>query len=182
MFCDLFYSIILLILALSANIDCIVDIIDQKILRSLQINGRLTNLELAKEVGLSPSPCLRRVRALEERGILTGYTALIDQNAYGLPINVFVSVRLEQQSNSVLEGFEKAINDFDEVLDCYLMTGTRDYLLRVVCENLDAYELFVRSKLTTIDGVASIESSFALGRVKKRSVLPALGPLKGISL
>ena len=155
------------------------DIIDQKIIRALQLDGRLTNLELAKEVGLSPSPCLRRVRALEEAGILTGYTALIDQNAYGLPINVFVSVRLEQQSNATLDCFEKAINRFDEVLDCYLMTGTRDYLLRVVCESLDAYELFVREKLTTIDGVASIESSFALGRVKKRSVLPALAPFRG---
>ena len=152
----------------------IMDQIDQNILRALQFDGRLTNLELSQKVGLSPSPCLRRVRAMEEQGILVGYTALLDQDAYGLPMNVFVSVRLEQQSTASIQKFEDAVNKLDEVLDCYLMTGNRDYLLRVVSQNLKSYEIFVRDKLTTIPGIAAIESSFALGRVKKRSVFPPL--------
>ena len=150
------------------------DQIDQNILRALQFDGRLTNLELSQKVGLSPSPCLRRVRAMEEQGILVGYTALLDQDAYGFPMNVFVSVRLEQQSTESIQKFEDEINKLDEVLDCYLMTGNRDYLLRVVSQNLKSYEIFVRDKLTTIPGIAAIESSFALGRVKKRSVFPPL--------
>ena len=158
----------------SANYWVVMDIIDQNILRALQVDGRLTNQELSEKVGLSASPCLRRVRALEEKGILTGYTALVDQDHYGLPINVFVSVRLETQSNAAINQFEEEINMLDEVLDCYLMTGTRDYLLRVVSQNLKSYETFVREKLTTIPGIAAIESSFALGRVKQRSILPPL--------
>ena len=155
------------------NID-IMDQIDQNILRALQFDGRLTNLELSQKVGLSPSPCLRRVRAMEEQGILVGYPALLDQDASGLPMNVFVSVRLEQQSTASIQKFEDAVNKLDEVLDCYLMTGNRDYLLRVVSQNLKSYEIFVRDKLTSIPGIAAIESSFALGRVKKRSVFPPL--------
>ena len=104
--------------------------------------------------------------------------ALVDQDQYGLPINVFVSVRLEKQSNEAIHRFEEEINRLDEVLDCYLMTGTRDYLLRVVSQNLKSYEQFVREKLTTIHGVAAIESSFALGRVKQRSILPLLSHFK----
>lgn len=163
-----------LILAYYANNKPIMDNIDQRIIRELQANGRLSNVELAERVGLSPSPCLRRVRVLEEAGIIAGYSAVIDQEAYGLPINVFASVRLEQQSTDALERFERAINQFDEVMDCYLMTGSRDYLLRVVSQSLKTYELFVREKLATIEGVSSIESSFALGRVKQRPRLPSL--------
>ncbi|NIP17564.1 MAG: winged helix-turn-helix transcriptional regulator, partial [Xanthomonadales bacterium] len=122
--------------------------------------------------GLSPSPCLRRLRKLEADGILRGYRAQIDQQRYGLPINVFVSIRLERQTDAAIRAFEQAIQDLDEVQECYLMTGARDYLLRVVSQSLESYERFVRERLTRIEGIASIESSFAFNQVKKNPRLP----------
>ena len=151
------------------------DELDYKILRALQHDGRQTNQDLAAVVGLSPSPCLRRVRNLEERKVIQGYTAVVDQATYGLPINVFVSLRLERQDDPTIRKFEKAIERLDEIVECYLMTGSRDYLLRIVSENLITYEVFVRRKLATIAGVSSIESSLALGQVKRTTVLPSLG-------
>src|SRR5690606_11106961 len=148
------------------------DEIDWKIVAALQQNARLTNQELAQKVGLSPSPCLRRLRKLEEQGVLRGYCALVDQERYGLPINVFVSIRLERQTDAAIRAFEQAIQDLDEVQECYLMTGARDYLLRVVSQSLQAYERFVRERLTRIEGIASIESSFAFNLVKKNPRLP----------
>ena len=148
------------------------DITDRKILRELQANGRLTNQELAERVNLSPSPCLRRVRNLEKAGVITGYTALVDQEVYGLPINVFVSVKLEKPTEQAIHDFEAGIQKLDEVLECYLMTGTRDYLLHVVSKSLKTYEDFVRERLTKMPGIASVESSFAFGRVKQRSIFP----------
>ncbi|MEJ1995186.1 MAG: Lrp/AsnC family transcriptional regulator [Limibacillus sp.] len=148
------------------------DAIDRRIIGALQENARLTNQELAERVGLSPSPCLRRLRKLEADGILRGYTALIDQQRYGLPINVFVSIRLERQTDAAIRAFEQAIQDLDEVQECYLMTGARDYLLRVVSQSLESYERFVRERLTRIEGIASIESSFAFNQVKKSPRLP----------
>jgi Lrp/AsnC family transcriptional regulator, leucine-responsive regulatory protein len=141
------------------------DRIDQSILEHLQTHGRLTNVELADRVGLSPSPCLRRVRHLEETGLIKGYQAVVDQAKAGLPVSVFVSVRLEQQREEAMARFEAAVRGFPEVLECYLMTGTRDYLLRVVASDLAGYEQF-------IEGVASIESSFALAQVKHTTALP----------
>jgi len=148
------------------------DAIDRQIIAALQENARLTNQELAERVGLSPSPCLRRLRKLEADGVLRGYTALIDQQRYGLPINVFVSIRLERQTDAAIRAFEQAIQDLDEVQECYLMTGARDYLLRVVSQSLESYERFVRERLTRIEGIASIESSFAFNQVKKSPRLP----------
>ena len=150
------------------------DNIDQNIIRELQNNARLTNQELAEKVNLSPSPCLRRVRNLEKSGILIGYTALVNQEQYGLPINVFVSIRLEKQDDISIRNFETCINDLDEILDCYLMTGNRDYQMRVVSADLKSYEKFVRDKLTRLPGIASIESSFAFGNVKSRNVFPSV--------
>lgn len=155
------------------------DELDYKILRALQHDGRQTNQDLAARVGLSPSPCLRRVRILEERKVIQGYTAVVDQASYGLPINVFVSLRLERQDDPTIRKFEKAIERLDEIVECYLMTGSRDYLLRVVSENLSTYEIFVRRKLATIAGVSNIESSFALGQVKRTTVLPPVGTGNG---
>lgn len=149
---------------------------DKRILAALQENGRLTNVELADRVGLSPSPCLRRVRILEEAGIIRGYQALVDQGQVGLPVSVFVSVKLEKQKEDALQRFEKAVRAFPEVLECYLMTGSRDYLLRVVARDLADYERFLKATLTRIDGVASIESSFALAQVKHTAVLPLTSP------
>jgi Lrp/AsnC family transcriptional regulator, leucine-responsive regulatory protein len=149
-----------------------IDPIDQRILTQLQENGRLTNVELAERVGLSPSPCLRRVRLLEDAGIIRGYQATVDQVKVGLPVSVFVSVKLEKQREDALQRFEAAVRGFPEVLECYLMTGQRDYLLRVVAKDLADYERFLKATLTRIDGVASIESSFALAQVKHTAMLP----------
>jgi Lrp/AsnC family transcriptional regulator, leucine-responsive regulatory protein len=148
------------------------DATDRRIVTVLQVEGRLTIQELAERCGLSPSPCLRRVRALEVSGIIKGYAALIDQARVGLPVSVFASVKLERQREEVLDRFEAAIGRWPEVMDCYLMTGQRDYLLRVVVRDIEAYERFLKDKLTRLDGVASIESSFSLGQVKRSSELP----------
>ncbi len=148
------------------------DAIDRKIIRALQHDARLTNQDLASAVGLSASPCLRRVRKLEQIGILSGYTALVDQEKFGLPINVFVNIRLEKPSTKTMRAFEKAIENIDAVVECYLMTGNRDYLLRVVSSDLKSYEHLVRDRLTSIPGVLSLESSFAFGQVKRTNMLP----------
>ena len=148
------------------------DGIDRKILAALQADGRLSNVELADRVGLSPSPCLRRVRLLEEAGIIDRYVALVDQRSVGLPVSVFISIKLERQQEEDLDRFEAEVSAYPEVLECYLMTGTQDYLLRVVVADLAAYERFLKTKLTRVGNVADIESSFALKQVKYTNVLP----------
>jgi Lrp/AsnC family leucine-responsive transcriptional regulator len=148
------------------------DAIDRKILGYLQADGRMSVNDLADKVGLSASPCLRRVRRLERDGIIDRYVAVLDQRAVGLPVSVFVSIKLEKQREESLDRFAKAIERWPEVLECYLMTGSRDYWLRVVVPDLDAYERFVKQKLTRVEGIASIESSFALEQVKYTNVLP----------
>jgi len=150
------------------------DKIDFKILTELQADGRLSNQELSDRVGLSPSPCLRRVRALESSGVIGGYTAKVDQEKYGLPINAFISVRLKQPNDAAMRSFEKGIQLLDDVLECYLITGTQDYLLRVVSETLKSYERFIRRDLTRLPEIQSIETIFAFGQVKQRNVLPLL--------
>jgi Lrp/AsnC family leucine-responsive transcriptional regulator len=148
------------------------DAIDRKLLTVLQQEGRMSAQELAERVGLTASPCLRRIRLLEKAGVIRRYVAVVDQQAVGLPVSVFVSVKLERQREEELDRFAAAIARWPEVLECYLMTGPRDYLLRVVVPDLEAYERFLKQKLTRLDGVQSIESSFALGQVKYTSVLP----------
>jgi Lrp/AsnC family transcriptional regulator, leucine-responsive regulatory protein len=148
------------------------DALDRKILSGLQVNGRMSLAELSDRVGLSPSPCLRRVRNLERSGVITRYVAVIDQRTVGLPVSVFVSIKLEKQKQESLDRFAKAVERWPEVLECYLMTGSRDYWLRVVVPDLEAYERFVKQKLTRLEGIASIESSFALEQVKYTNVLP----------
>jgi Lrp/AsnC family leucine-responsive transcriptional regulator len=148
------------------------DAIDRKILQQLQADGRMSLADLAAKVGLSASPCLRRVRMLEKAGVIARYVAVLDQRAVGLPVSVFVSIRLEKQKQDALDRFAKAIARWPEVLECYLMTGPRDYWLRVVVPDLAAYETFVKQKLTRLEGIASIESSFALEQVKYTNVLP----------
>ena len=150
----------------------ILDEIDRKILTLLQQDSRLTLQEIADKVGLSPSPCHRRIRLLEERGIIAGYTATVDQRAVGLPVSVFVSIKLARQKEEDLQRFAKAVATWPEVLECYLMTGHRDYLLRVVVSDLSAYERFLKQKLTRVDGISSIESSFALDQIKYATALP----------
>ena len=148
------------------------DHLDRRILQELQSDGRMTNQALAERVGLSPTPCLRRVRLLEAAGVITGYVATIDQQAVDLPVSVFISIKLERQREEELDRFAGAVAGWPEVMECYLMTGQRDYLMRVVCADLPAYETFLKEKLTRLDGVASIESSFALTQVKHTNVLP----------
>ena len=148
------------------------DAVDLKILGFLQVDGRMSINDLAGKVGLSPSPCLRRVRILEKSGVIARCVAVLDQRAAGLPVSVFISVKLEKQKEDLLEKFAKTIARWPEVLECYLMTGPRDYWLRVVVPDLAAYERFLKTKLTRLEGIASIESSFALEQVKYTNVLP----------
>jgi len=136
------------------------DEIDRRILSSLQERARLTNLELAEAAGLSPAACLRR------------YVTLLDPKMLGLGVSVFVSVSLDNQGEKALERFEKAILGRPEVLECYLMTGDSDYLLRVVCADLEAFERFLMNHLTKVVGISSIRSSFALKQVKYSTALP----------
>lgn len=145
---------------------------DRQIIRALQSNGRATNLELAALVNLSPSPCLRRLRMLEDGGVITGYRAQVDPKAYGLPLTVFIRVRLERHVKEVVDHFEKRIRALDKVLECHLMTGSSDYLLRVMVSGLDAYEDFIRNGIHPIGGIASIDSSFVYGTVKSTGVFP----------
>ena len=153
----------------------LLDTIDQRILAALQGNARLSNVELAQHAGLSPSTCLRRVRTLEDEGIIKGYAALVDQEAVGLPVSVFVMVSLEKQVEHALELFEERVRALPEVMECYLMTGDSDYLLRVVTRDLQAYERFLMLQLTKFPGVSSIKSSFALKQVVYRTALPITG-------
>lgn len=145
---------------------------DKQIIRELQLSGRLTNQELADKIGLSPSPCLRRVRALEAAGVIVGYTAVVDEAIFGLPITAFVNIRLHTHNEDSVKQFEQAIQSIDNIIDCYVMTGNTDYLLRVLCDSLEGYEEFVRKQLHRIPGIAAVETSLAYGTVKKSSLLP----------
>lgn len=148
------------------------DDIDRRILERLQENARIANVDLAGEVGLSPSPCLRRVRDLEDSGVIRSHVTLLEPAAVGLPVSVFVNVSLERQVERALETFESAVLERPEVMECYLMTGDADYLLRVVVPDVAAYERYLMDHLTRVPGVASIKSSFALNQVKYRTALP----------
>lgn len=142
------------------------DEIDLKILTHMQEHARVSNADLAKAVGLSPAPCLRRVRALELAEVIRRYITLLDFAALNLGVTVFVQVTLDLQVEGRLEIFESAIMNRPEVLECYLMTGDADYLLRIAVSDVPAYERFLRDSLTRIEGTASIKSSFALKQVK----------------
>jgi Lrp/AsnC family leucine-responsive transcriptional regulator len=147
---------------------------DRQIIRALQANGRMTNQDLAERVNLSPSPCLRRLRLLEDSGAIQGYSAEVDAKTYGLPITVFVRVRLERHNEEDVKRFENRVKSMDEVLECHVLTGASDYQLRVVVSDLDAYENFIRNRIHRIGGIATIDTSFVYGTVKKTSVFPAI--------
>ncbi|PWT72005.1 MAG: ArsR family transcriptional regulator [Proteobacteria bacterium] len=151
------------------------DAIDWKILSLLQSDARTANVELARKVGLSPSPCLNRVRALEESGHISRYVTLLDPLEVGLKVSVFIQVTLEKQIEPALETFERAIGARPEVMECYLMTGDSDYLLRVVVPDLQAVERFILEFLSRVPGVGNIRSSFALKQVKYQTALPLPG-------
>ena len=147
---------------------------DRHIIRALQENGRMTNQELADKVGLSPSPCLRRLRALESSGVIRGYSVDVDREAYGLPVTVFVRVKLDKHTKETVSNFENQVRKIENIIECHVMTGLSDYLLKVVIEDLASYETFVRKHLHPIGGIASIDTSFAYGVVKKTAVLPRI--------
>lgn len=148
------------------------DRIDRRIVDALQRDGRLANNELAAQVNLSPSPCLRRVRSLEEAGVIKRYVALVDPAKVGLNMLAYVSVKLEKKGQMPAEDFASAVETWSEVTECYSMTGDMDYLLRVQVEDLDHFSRFIMGKLLKQSGVADVKSSFALQRVKETTVLP----------
>lgn len=148
------------------------DSIDLKILAELQNDGALSNIELARRIHLSPSPCLARVRALEAAGVIDRYVALTNAAALGLGLNVFINISLKSQSKEALAHFEQRISEHDEVMECYLMTGDSDYLIRVAVADIAALEKFILEQLTPISGIEKIRSSFALKQVRYKTALP----------
>ncbi len=148
------------------------DRLDIKILEELQNDGSISNLELSKRVNLSPSPCLMRVRALKDEGVIRNYVALTDPKKLGLGLNVFISISLKEQSKEALAEFEKRIAEHDEVMECYLMTGDSDYLIRVAIADMPSLEKFILEQLTPIAGIEKIRSSFALKQVRYKTALP----------
>lgn len=150
------------------------DSVDRRMLTVLQEDGRITNQDLSQRVGLSPTPCLRRLKRLEDTGVIQGYSAIVDPKAYGLPFSVFVSVRLSQQTQEHISEFEKAVEGWSEVTECYLMTGSQDYLLRVLTDGIEGYERFLKQKMTRLKCIQSVESNFALATVKRRIGLPPI--------
>ena len=148
------------------------DATDLRILAELQAHGALSNVELARRVHLSPSPCLARVKALEHNGVIDRYVALANAAALGLGLNVFISISLKEQSKAALAEFEQRIAEHDEVMECYLMTGDSDYLMRVALPDIAALEKFILEQLTPIPGIEKIRSSFALTQVRYKTALP----------
>ena len=148
------------------------DTLDLRILAELQADGSLSNVELARRVHLSPSPCLARVKALEAAGVIARYVALANAAALGLGLNVFISISLKSQAKEALADFERRIAEHDEVMECYLMSGDSDYLIRVALADIGALEHFIVEQLTPIPGIEKIRSSFALKQVRYKTALP----------
>ncbi len=151
------------------------DRFDRAILHELQLDGRLSNSALAAKINLSESSCLRRTRRLEDSGLLRGYVALVDQSSAGFPDNVFVRITLHSQQQDDLAAFEAEVANLPEVMECYLMSGDADYLLRVIVADARDYERIHSQSLTQLPGVARVHSSFALRTVTKRTEMPIRG-------
>jgi len=149
-----------------------IDSTDRRILKALQARGRMTNAELADTVHLSASACHRRVQRLETEGIIRDYVALLDPRKIGIPTTVFVEIRLTEQSDEVFEAFEKAVARIPDVLECHLMAGSADYLLKIVAEDTEDFARIHRQNLARLPGVAQMQSSFALRTVFKTTALP----------
>ncbi len=147
-------------------------VIVRRILRALQRNGRMSNGELSEDVHVSPSACHRRVQRLEKDGFIRDYVALVDPRKLGLPTTVFVEITLQGQADEVLDAFEKSVARIPHVLECHLMAGTADYLLKVVAEDTEDFARIHRQHLARLPGVAQMQSSFALRTVCKTTALP----------
>jgi Lrp/AsnC family transcriptional regulator, leucine-responsive regulatory protein len=152
------------------------DHVDLILLRALQRDGRATHVELAALAGLSESSCLRRVRQLETSGAIERYAAVVSQQAVGLPLNIFVTITLDSQSEAALRAFEREIASTPEVMECYLMTGAADYLVRIVARDVDDLERIHATRLTRLAGVARVSSSIAMRQIVRRAELP-IGPI-----
>ena len=150
----------------------VLDATDRKMLRALQLDGRMTNSDLSKTVNLSESACLRRLRALETAGVISRYAAIVNERAVGYPISVFVTVTLSSQAEASLTAFEAAVASVPEVVECYLMTGGSDYLLRLVVRDVDDLERLHARELTRLPGVTRVSSSVAMRTVVKRGAMP----------
>lgn len=148
------------------------DRFDRKILEKLQADGRMPNIDLAAEIGLSPSPCSRRVRLLEERGVIKGYSAVLDQEQVGLGLTVFVGIKVERHREKEAEAFREAVSVLPEVVMAHLVSGESDFMLQVVVPDLRAYEHFLTATLLKLPGVRDIRSNFAIQTVKPQSPLP----------
>lgn len=148
------------------------DNLDRRILAALQRNAKLSNVQLAEEVGLSPSPCLRRVRLLEEAGVIRGYHAELDRSKSGLGLTVFVGVKVERHHDASANAFRAAVIDLPEVISCHVVSGESDFLLQVVLPDLASYEGFLFSTLLKLPGVSDIRSNFAISTVKSQTALP----------
>jgi Lrp/AsnC family leucine-responsive transcriptional regulator len=148
------------------------DAIDARLLSALQRDGRQTVTDLAAAIGLSPTPCARRLARLEAEGVIEGYSARVDQARIGFPVSVFIQVELESQSKDAIDAFESAVRGFERVMECHLMTGTRDILMRVVAADLTDFDRFLEDKLMRVPGIRSMRSSFALRTMVRRQVLP----------
>jgi len=149
------------------------DRIDRRILEEIQADGSISNLELSERIGLSPSPCARRIKILQETGIINRQITLLDQDKLGLPISIYVMVCLENQESERLENFDRNVRTWPEVLECSLITGSdADYLLKVVMPDMDYYQRFLLKKLNRIDGIRSIRTSFVLCKIVHRTELP----------
>ena len=148
------------------------DAIDRRILRALQRDGRLSNVQLAEAIGLSPSPCLRRVRLLEEAGVIRRYGADLDRDQVGLGLTVFVGIKVERHHEEQAEAFRRAVVDLPEVISVHLVSGEADFLLQVVVPDLRAYEHFLTGTLLKLPGVSDIRSNFAISTLKESAPLP----------
>ena len=153
-------------------IGIVLDERDRAILRLLQDDGRLSNLELAQRINLSPSACLRRVKLLEDSGLVARYVMLLDEDQAGLPGTAFVLVTLDQQGRGALDAFESAIHDHPEVTECCLLAGTADYMVRVVYADAADFERIHTDVLTQLPGVTRVQTTLALRTVKKTTALP----------
>ncbi|WP_076415533.1 Lrp/AsnC family transcriptional regulator [Shewanella sp. UCD-KL12] len=149
------------------------DKIDLTILRLMQSHGKLSNQELAEKVGLSPSPCSRRVKTLEESGYISGYATLLSAEHFHLSLTAYVQVRLEKHTTEILESFESKVSSYDEVQECCLLTGSdADYQLKVLVADMNQFKLFLLDKLTTHPHIAGVHSSFVLKQVKNQTSIP----------
>ena len=146
---------------------------ERQILRLLQANGRMSNVELAERVGLSESPCFRRVKQLEQSGLIKGYSAIVDQRLLGLEVTAFVLVTMEKQPDAATEAFINEVQAEEHIVECYATSGSHDYLMKVVARNIDHFSELCMQRILKFPGVMHVESSFSLKEVKHSRVLPA---------